>query len=101
MGRFAKSCSNVFHAELCEDEAKNVGNIRILKYKHLQAFKKMAIEKGWKPHKTKYVCNTCIESAGLKRDFTKYPPDSKEAEVLRTRSFASVTSFNHSPITCI
>eukprot|EP00112_Aurelia_sp_Birch-Aquarium-sp1_P019991 Seg5051.2 transcript_id=Seg5051.2/GoldUCD/mRNA.D3Y31 product="hypothetical protein" protein_id=Seg5051.2/GoldUCD/D3Y31 len=101
MGRFSKSCSNVLHAEWCEDEAKNCGSVRVPKYKHLQAFKKMATEKGLKPHKIKFVCNTCIETAGLKRDFIKYLPDSKESTGVENKVFAPVTSFSHSPFTCI
>ena len=87
MGRFAKSCSNVLHAEWCEDEAKNCGPVRIPRYKYLQAFKKMATEKGSKPHKIKFVCNTCIETAGLKWEFIKYLPESKECKSVENKVF--------------
>ena len=87
MGRLAKCCSNVLHAEWCKDEAKDCGSVRIPKYQYLQAFKKMAIEKGCKPHKIKYICNMCIETAGIRRDFIKYIPKAKESKKIGNKVF--------------
>ena len=92
MGRFTKSCSNVVHSEWCEDEDKNC-LVRIPKYQYLQAFKQIATERSCKPHKIKYVCNTCIETAGLKRDFVKYLPESKEHKSVEEKVFCLLLIF--------
>ncbi len=70
MGRFKKSCSNVLHSTWCQN-SENV-SVKVPVYKYLQAFKKLATEAGFKPHKVHYVCDLCIERAEQSKEFRRF-----------------------------
>ena len=92
MGRFKKSCSNVLHSMWCQ-KSENV-NVKVPAHRYLQAFKKMATEAGLKPHKVHFVCDKCIEIAGLRKEFTRFlsTPKKENDSVAEVHKFHSLSN---------
>ena len=72
MVKVRKFCSNSDHFKWCRTKKNEIINNKIPSYRYLQAFRKLALERGDKAHKVVRVCTKCIELAPLKRDFTTH-----------------------------
>ena len=72
MGKIRKFCSNSDHFKWCKTKKSDVPDCKIPPYRYLQAFRRLAVERGDKAHKVVRVCTKCIELAPLKRDLTRF-----------------------------
>ena len=68
MGRFKKICHN---QHWCKSDPKAAEG-RLPAYKYLVAFRSIAKERGERYDRIRFICESCISVADLKRDFTRH-----------------------------